>query len=106
MIFFETSGQALIFLMLLYAGAGAAVTYDVIAPLRRRAPRPIAAVLDVFWCLMAGILCALALAAGGENKMRAYALLGLFCGGGIYALGIRSLAAALFRLFSSRRTQR
>ena len=97
MIFFETSGQALTFLMLLRAGMGAGIAYDVIAPLRRRAPRPLAAAMDVMWCGLAAGACLLALMAGGEGKMRLYALLGLFGGAAVYCLGIRRMVGWAWR---------
>lgn len=98
MTFFEASGQAAVFLMLLYAGAAAGVTYDLIAPLRRRVPGTLGAVLDGLWCLWTAALCFLALALGGEGAFRLYALLGLCCGAGIYTLGVRQLAKGLWAL--------
>lgn len=106
MTFFETSGQAAIFLMLLYAGAASAITYDLIAPARRRAARPLALALDAVWCVMTAGLCFFALALGGEGKLRLYALLGLCCGAGIYALGVRGLIRGAARLWKMRRAKK
>lgn len=106
MTFFETAGQSGVFLLLLYAGAAAGVLYDAISPARRRCPRPLAVILDGSWCLLAAALCALALAAGGENQLRLYALLGMVCGAGIYCLGVRRLilgAVRLLRRFTQRK---
>lgn len=91
MTFFETSGQGAVFLLLLYAGAASGVLYDLIAPFRRRAPRPAAILLDAAWCLLTAGLCFFALTLGGEKEMRIYALLGLCCGAGVYSLGVRRL---------------
>ena len=44
---------------------------------------------DFFFCLLSGTLCFLALALGGESRLRLYACVGLLCGAVIYALGIR-----------------
>lgn len=98
MTFFETSGQGVIFLMLLWAGAGAGISYDLMTPLRKKGPGWLKVSADILFCLMAGGLCAFCLILGGEGKMRAYALLGLFCGGAVYCLGVRSLAAAMIRI--------
>lgn len=98
MIFFETARQSRAFLLLLYAGAAAGLLYDLCALLRRRLPRPLAAICDGLWCLLAAGLCVLALAMSGEDSLRAYALLGMVCGGGIYSLGARRTIAALIGL--------
>lgn len=95
MTFFEASGQGRAFLLLLYAGAGAALCYDLIAPLRRHSPPWLRPALDGIWCLLTGWLCFLALAMGDQGALRLYALLGLCCGAGIYCLGVRRAALAL-----------
>ena len=102
MIFFETARQSRAFLLLLYAGAAAGLLYDLCALLRRRLPRPLAAACDGLWCLMAAGLCALALAMSGEGALRLYALLGMICGGGIYDLGVRRVAAGAAGLLRRR----
>lgn len=104
MTFFETAGQAAIFLMLLYAGAAAGITYDLLSPLRRRAPRPLAMLLDGVWCALTAALCFFALALGGEGKLRLYALLGLCCGAGIYSLGVRTVVRGIASLFKKRKS--
>ena len=104
MTFFETAGQAAIFLMLLYAGAAAGITYDLLSPLRRRAPRPLAMLLDGIWCVLTAALCFFALALGGEGKLRLYALLGLCCGAGIYSLGVRTVVRGITSLFKKRKS--
>lgn len=104
MTFFETAGQAAIFLMLLYAGAAAGITYDLLSPLRRHAPRPLAILLDGVWCALTGALCFFALALGGESTLRLYALLGLCCGAGIYSLGVRTAVRAVAGLFKKRKS--
>ncbi len=91
MIFFETAGQARGFLLLLCAGLTAGALYDVMGLIRRGLPRWAQAPLDLIWCALAAAACLLALALGGEKRVRLYALLGLCCGGGIYCLGIRAL---------------
>ena len=94
MIFFETAGQARTFLLLLYAGFGAGLLYDALALVCRRFPAWARAGADVVWCLLTACACAAALAAGGERAARLYALLGLCCGGLLYALGLRRLLQA------------
>ena len=105
MIFFETAAQTRIFLLLLYAGFGAAALYDAVRLARRHLPRWTWPPLDVLWCMLTAAACAAALAAGGESRARLYALLGLCCGGGIYCLGLRSLLLGLHRWIKKRRTQ-
>ena len=103
MTFFETAGQSAVFLLLLYAGAAAAILYDLIAFVRRRCPPAPAAALDILWCLMAGALCLSALILRGESRLRLYALLGLCCGAGIYCLGLRRIVRSVaFRLAKKR----
>ena len=108
MIFSETSGQWRTFLLLLYAGFGAGVLYDVLSLPRRVLPHFCSPILDALWCLLAGIALALALAAGGERHVRLYAFLGLICGAGVYVLGIRNVirgAARWFRrIYGSRKS--
>ncbi|MBR5111489.1 MAG: hypothetical protein IK099_15020 [Clostridia bacterium] len=99
MIFFETAGQARTFLLLLYAGFGAGVLYDVLALPRRALPRFCQPGLDALWCLMTGAAAALVLAAGGESAFRLYSLLGLVCGAAVYWLGIRALIRGIVRFF-------
>ena len=99
MIFFETAGQARTFLLLLYAGFGAGVLYDVLSLPRRFLPRFCAPLLDAVWCLLAGGAVALALAAGGERHVRLYAFLGLACGAAVYVLGIRKVIRGVARWF-------
>ena len=102
MIFYETQGQAEAFLLLLYAGFGAAALYDLLRLPRRRVPALLGAALDVFWCLFAGTACALALSFGGEGRARLYALLGLCCGAGVYCLGVRALVLCAARFLKRR----
>lgn len=92
MTFFETKGQAGLFLMLLHAGMGAGFFYDLLSPVRRRLPGACAWLADVIWCLASAGLCIAMLALGGEDGFRGYALLGMICGGGIYRMGVRSAA--------------
>lgn len=105
MTFFETAEQSGVFLHLLCAGAAAGALYDLMAPLRRRCARPLAAALDALWCLLAGGLGLLALIQNGEDRLRLYALLGMACGAGIYCLGIRSLLLAVFRFFQKKKAR-
>ena len=97
MIFFETNRQARCFLLLWAAGFFAAALYDGFRLLRSRHGRCVGAVLDLIWCLCVCVFCALALAIGGEEKTRLYALLGLCCGAGVYCLGIRAACAAVLK---------
>ena len=90
MIFFETANQCRVFLLLLYAGFFSALLYDLLRPLRGVLPRLLRFLPDVVWGLLTAASCALALAIGGENQARLYALLGLCCGAGIYCLGVRT----------------
>lgn len=97
MTFFETAGQGIVFRLLLYAGAAAGLLYDLLSLPRRRLPRALAAALDVCWCLLCALLCLFALALGGENHLRLYALLGMACGAGIYCLGIRRIVLGILQ---------
>ncbi len=106
MTFFETAEQSAVFLLLLYAGAAAAVLYDLAAFLRRRCPAGIAAALDLTWCLVSGALCLLALILGGESRLRLYALLGLCCGAGIYRLGLRRVLLSAAARLSGKKKNR
>lgn len=98
MTFFESSLQSGAFLMLLYAGAAAGLLYDLFSLLQRQLPRFLSPLPDVLWCLMCAGLCVCALALGGEGRLRLYALLGMACGAGLYALGVRQAAAWLLGL--------
>ena len=103
MIFFETAGQARTFLLLLYAGFGVGLLYDLLVLPRRRLPRWCSPALDALWCLLTGCAVALALAAGGEQKIRLYAFLGLVCGAALYGLGVRRLLRGVVRLFKRKK---
>lgn len=96
MTFFETAGQARVFLLLLYGGWIVGAAYDGLSPVRRRWPVLTPAV-DAIWCLLAGAACGCALALGGEGAPRLYAMLGLCCGGAIYCLGIRRLGRRMLQ---------
>ena len=104
MIFFETAGQARTFLLLLYAGFGAGLLYDLLALPRRFLPRFCSPALDALWCLLTGGGIALALALGGEQKVRLYAFFGLICGASVYALGLRRLVRGVIRLIRRKKT--
>ena len=106
MTFFETAGQARVFLGLLYAGIAAGAAYDLMAPLRALCPRALRALPDLIWCLLAAAACALALAFGGEGQLRLYALLGLCCGGGIYCLGLRRAGQGAIALWKKAKKKR
>ena len=97
MIFFETAGQARGFLLLLCAGLLSGAMYDLIGLLRHPLPRWLRPPLDLLWCALTAAACLLALALGGERRVRLYALLGLLCGGGIYCLGVRALLQSIAR---------
>ncbi len=98
MTFFETAGQARTFLFLLYAGFLSGALYDGAAWARRRLPRWLGIPLDILWCLLTALMCAAALAKGGEDRARFYALLGLCCGGVLYSLGLRAACRGLGRM--------
>ena len=103
MIFFETAGQAKTWLLLLCGGFGAGALYDLLALPRRFLPPFCLPVLDALWCLLTGGAAALALAAGGEQKVRLYAFAGLLCGAAVYALGVRRLIRGIIRLARRRK---
>ncbi|MBQ7656711.1 MAG: spore cortex biosynthesis protein YabQ [Clostridia bacterium] len=102
MIFFETAGQARMFLFLLYAGFLAGPLYDLLGIPRRRLPRFFQPALDALWCLLTGGMTALALAMGGERQPRLFALLGLACGAAVYGLGVRRLIRGIGRWMKGR----
>ena len=107
MIFFETAGQARGFLLLMAAGLLAGAAYDLLGLAGRLLPRWARPQMDGLWCLLAAAACALALALGGEARLRLYALLGLACGGLLHALGLRALLRAfggMLRRAFSRKT--
>ncbi len=106
MTFFETGGQARVFLLLLYAGFLSGALYDGARGLRRVLPRFLRFLPDMIWCLLTAAACALALAAGGEGRARLYALLGLCCGAGIYCLGLRRAGLCLLRFLQGRKKER
>ena len=103
MTFFETVGQARVFLLLLYAGFLSGALYDGARGLRRGLPKFLRFLPDMIWCLLTAAACALALAAGGEGRVRLYALLGLCCGAGIYCLGIRRAGLYLLRFLKKQK---
>ena len=105
MIFYETRGQAEVFLLLVYAGFLSALLYDLLRLPRRYLPRWLSPALDILWCLLAALACALALSFGGEGRARLYALLGLLCGGGVYCLGVRALIVGAWRGIKKRRNR-
>jgi len=105
MTFFETGGQARVFLLLLYAGFLSGALYDGARGLRKVLPRFLRFLPDAVWCLITATACALALAAGGEGRARLYAVLGLCCGAGIYCLGLRRAVLCLVRFFHSRKKE-
>lgn len=98
MTFFETAGQGSAFLLLLCLGAAAGALCDGAAWLGRRCPRPLRYLLDGLCGLVFAALCFLALAMRQENRLRLYALLGMLCGAGLYALGVRRLILGVRRL--------
>ena len=98
MIFFETAGQARGFLLLLAAGLLAGAAYDLLGLAGRLLPRWARPLMDGLWCLLAAADCTLALALGGERRVRLYALLGLACGWLLYAWGVRAALRGLARL--------
>ena len=91
MIFYETAAQPRGLLLLVYAGAGMGLLYDLLSPFRRGRGKILPFAVDFFFCLLSGALCFLALALGGESRLRLYACAGLSCGAVIYALGIRRI---------------
>lgn len=103
MNFYEARGQASVFLLLLYAGFGAAALYDAFRLLSKYLPSYLEAAVDLIWCLLTGTACALALSIGGEERARLYALLGLCCGAGIYCLGVRTLGRSVWLFFKKKR---
>jgi len=109
MTFFETAGQGSAFLLLLCMGAAAGMIGDGVSLLRRRCPRPLGIALDGLCGLVFALLCLFALAIRQENRLRLYALLGMLCGAGLYALGVRQLILGLRHLihilFLSRREE-
>ena len=103
MIFFETAGQARGFLLLVCAGLISGALYDLTGLIRRRLPRWMQPLPDLLWCVFVAAACLMALALGGERRVRLYALLGLCCGGGMYCLGIRALLQGINRALRKKR---
>ena len=98
MIFQETARQGQGLLFLLCAGAAAGALYDLLSPLRRRAPGAVLPALDILWCLLSAALCLAALVLSLEDRARLYAPLGMLCGFAAYRLAVRLPLRALGRL--------
>lgn len=79
-LFTGTPLQPVAFLWCLAAGGGTGVLFCMLQALRSRFPRFLRPLADaVLGCCAAG-LCVLALALGGEERLRWYALLGMTLG--------------------------
>ena len=78
----------------------AGALYDLFAFFRRKTGKALGIFLDIAYFLCVSGLCFAALALGGEKSLRFYALLGIFCGAGIYSLGIRRAVIGIARVFS------
>ena len=102
MIFYETAAQPRGLLLLVYAGAGVGLLYDLLSPFRRGRGKILPFAADFFFCLLSGALCFLALALGGESRLRLHVCLGLLCGAVIYAWGIRRLLKGIAGLVKKR----
>lgn len=87
---FDLSAQAATCLYLFLSGAAAGLLYDALMPLRRRS-KGLCAASDVLFCAATAALCAVSLALGGANSVRAYALLTLFLGLLFWRLTFRRL---------------
>ena len=105
MIFFETAHQARVFLLLLAMGMVAGALYDGFALFRRKKSVLLTALVDLIYFLLVGGLCFYALFLGGEKALRFYALLGIFCGAGIYCLGIRSIVIFIVKRIKGEKKQ-
>ena len=97
MIFFETAHQARVFLLLLLAGMASGLLYDVFSLVRKRITGVFAALQDILYVFLVGAMCFAALFTGGEKELRLYAILGIFCGAGVYSLGVRRIFRWLFQ---------
>ena len=102
MIFYETASQPRELLLLLYAGAGVGVLYDLLSPARRWGPKGMSWAADFIWCLLSAALCFLALVMGGQGGVRFYTLLGAAGGALIYAMGVRRVIMDLFKRIKAR----
>ena len=105
MIFQETARQGQGLLSLLCAGFAAGVLYDLMTPLRRRAPGAALPFLDIFWCLLSAALCLAALIFSGEDQARLYAPLGMACGVRACRLLVHWPLRALIRFLHKRQTE-
>ena len=89
MIFQETARQGQGLLFLLCAGGAAGMLYDLLSPLRRRAPGAAVPALDILWCLLSAARCLAALTLAQEDQARLSAPLGMLCGFAAYRLAVR-----------------
>lgn len=92
-LFFETGGQAFVFLLMAYGGAFLGLLLDGALLFHRSRGGWRAAALDASACLVAGGAVAWALVYTGQAGLRGYGLLGMLCGWLVYDLGLRSLLA-------------
>lgn len=90
---FETTGQANIFLAMVYAGLAVGVCYDLLRLLRRllKARRLLTGALDLLFWVGASGCAAWMLAVSGEGSLRVYALMGCASGLVLYLLGLSAL---------------
>lgn len=98
---FSAAHQAEAFLLTVYAGLAAGVTYDLLRLLRLslRAGKLVTALLDVVFWVIAALLTGLAAALSGVKGLRFYLLLGAASGLLLWAGGVRrvmlSISAAI-----------
>lgn len=96
-LFFKTPMQARTFLLLLLAGAMAAVLLCALRWAGKCLPRSVSAACDcLFWCLAAA-LGTLALSFGGEGQLRWYALFGMAVGASVTLCLLRLLLSPFRR---------
>ena len=94
-LFFETSGQAFVMLLMAYAGALLGVMMDVTAFVRRGRGGWLMALLDCLACFLTGMAVAGILIITRQEGLRLYGILGLLLGWLIYDLGLRVLFKAI-----------
>lgn len=85
-----TAPQATIFLITLYGGMIAGLTYDIYRAMRRAAKsgRWVTAVMDTLFILTVGVIVTAVLYAANSGELRLYTFVGLALGFALYMTGL------------------
>lgn len=92
---FETSGQAVVFLMTVYGGLLMGLCYDVFRMLRTLLVR-LSPLLDIILALIFTFIAAFILLRAADGVLRLYMALGFVCGATLYFGGLSPLVMGIF----------